>query len=137
MNQSAQNWKHRSTRDTLRLMYWTVSWVASTALAAFGPEFIWSSHQTLTLAAIALCSATGLGMILAYKRYLAGMDELQRKVQLEAMAIALGTGVIFGISYSLMDSTQVITSDAEIAHIVILMSLIYIISIAVGTWKYR
>ena len=76
-------------------------------------------------------------MILANKRHINSLDELQRKIQLEAMGISLGTAVVFGLSYSLLDTTNVITYNADISHLVILIGITYLASILIGNMRYR
>ena len=79
----------------------------------------------------------GVGMILANIRYLRNLDELMRRIQLEAMGLSFGIGIVLGLSYSLLDITNVITSDAEISYLVILISLVYIVSLMVNKRRYR
>lgn len=55
----------RSNRVVLRLVLWTTAYVVSTALAAFGPEFLWPGHRPLTIGAVALNLGVGVVMILA------------------------------------------------------------------------
>lgn len=76
-------------------------------------------------------------MILANKRYLNGLDEMQRKISLEAMAIALGVGVVGGLSYSMLDTANVVSYHAEISHLVILIGISYFIGIVVGNIRYK
>ena len=79
----------------------------------------------------------GVGMIMANKRYLDGLDELQRKIQLEAMALCLGVGLVAGLGYSSLDVTNVIPVHAEISHLVMLMALTYLAGIFLGRRKYQ
>jgi hypothetical protein len=62
---------------------------------------------------------------------------MQRKVNTDAMAIALGVGVVGGLSYSMLDVANVISFDAEIGHLLILVSVTYFIGIVVGNIKYK
>ncbi|MCF4100080.1 hypothetical protein L1I30_00230 [Gillisia sp. M10.2A] len=124
-------------KKTLNLAAWTLAWVLTMALASFGPKFLWDSNSTLSILAIILNLAIGIGMILANKRHLNSLDELQRKIQLEAMAISLGAAVVFGLSYSLLDTTNVITYDAEISHLVILIGITYLGGILIGNSRYQ
>ena len=55
----------------------------------------------------------------------------------EAMGITLGVGLVVGLAYSNMDINDVISGDAEIAFLVILMSLTYLAGVFIGTRKYR
>lgn len=76
-------------------------------------------------------------MILANKKYLNDLDELQRKIQLEAMAVALGIAVVAGLSYSMLDVWNLISYDAEISHLVIIIGLTYLTSSIVGNLRYK
>ena len=92
---------------------------------AFGPKFLWNKALVFTLLAVGLDLAVGVGMILANKKYLAELDELQRKVQLNSMGITLGVGLIAGVPLSVMDAYHVIPFHADIAYLLILMSLTF------------
>lgn len=127
----------RTKKNTIGLAIWTISWTFSMALATFGPEFIWESNTALTIAAILLNLVLGFAMILANIRHLKGLDELHQKIQLEAMAFALGVGIVCGLSYTLLDTTNVISSDAEISHLVILIGLTYFFGTVIGVRRYR
>lgn len=121
----------------MRLGFWTFGWVVTMAIVNFGPKFVWQSNETLTIFAILVNFAIGVGMILANRRHLQGLDEMHQKIQLEAMALSLGVGLIAGLSYSNLDVTNIIGSDAEISHLVILMALTYLAGVIAGTRKYR
>jgi hypothetical protein len=131
------NWEAATAKNTVRLAVWTTGWVVSLALATFGPMFIWESGTLPSVLAIAVNLAIGVGMILANKHHLQGLDELQRNMQLEAMAVSLGVGLITGLAFSTMDIVNLIHFDAEISHMVILMSITYAISLTVSRRKYR
>ena len=132
-----QDWTTRTKKNTTNLAVWTAAWTLSMALATFGPKFIWAENLALTVIGIVINIIFGVGMILANKRYLDGLDELQRKLQLDAMALALGVGVVGGLAYSLLDTTNVIGQDAEIGFLVILISLTYLITLVIGVKRYK
>jgi len=133
----ANGYQSRVRTNVIRLFLWNGAWVAATALMAFGPKFLWNKTLVFTLLAVGLDVAVGVGMILANKTYLAELDELQRKVQLNAMGITLGVGLIAGVPFSVMDSYHVIPFHADIAHLLIFMSLTFVVSNLYGTWRYR
>jgi len=76
-------------------------------------------------------------MIYANRTHLLSLDELQQRLQLNAMATTLGLGLIVGIAYSLLDQSDVISGDAEISVLIIFMGITYIASIAYSTLRYR
>jgi hypothetical protein len=107
------------------------------ALATFGPKLLWQGNSLLTTIGILLNLAVGIGVIIANKRHLSSLDELQRKIQLEAMGLTLGVAVVFGLSYSLLDTTNLVSYDAEISHLVILIGLTYLAGTIIGSRRYR
>lgn len=132
-----KDWNTRVKKNTKNLGLWTMAWVLSMAIATFGPKFIWESETVLTVTGIMLNALLGVGMILANIRHLNSLDDLQKKIQLEGMAIALGVGIVGGLSYSLLDTTNVIAQDAEISYLVILISLTYLVSVFIGQKRYK
>ncbi len=131
------SYQSRSRTNVKRLFAWNGAWGAATALMAFGPKFLWNNALVFTLLAVSLDVAVGIGMILANKKYLAELDELQRKVQLNSMAITLGVGLIAGVPFSVMDSYHVLPFHANIASLLILMSLTFVAANLYGRWRYR
>jgi len=137
MKTKMSNLKTQTRKNTLQLAYWTASWLVTTAIATFGPIFLWSDYKLLTFFAIIINLGAGVGVILANIRHLRGLDELQQKIHLNAMGIALGVGVIGGLSYSLLDTTNLIAGDAEISVLVMGISMAYLIAIVAGNRYYR
>ena len=137
MNAKTNEWETTTKKNTRRLALWTGSWVLTMALAAFGPKFIWDYNATFSVLAILLNTLMGIGMILMNRKYINELDELHKKVNMDAMAISLGVGVVGGLSYSMLDVVKVLSFDAEIAFVVMLMSITYIIAIVVGNLRYK
>lgn len=133
----APGWQANVKQQTIRLAYWTLAWLVSMAVATFGPLMLWSSSTPITLAAIGINVLIGFGMIRANRNHLQSLDELQRKISLEAMALTLGVGLVIGLAYSNLDVADIIGFDAEISHLVILMALTYLSAIGLANRKYR
>ncbi|SES80337.1 hypothetical protein [Thalassotalea agarivorans] len=129
--ESNSQWKANQVNRIKSLAIWTFAWVFSLAIATFGPIFIWQ-HVALTLLAVMVNVGFGVAMILANKRHLESLDEMQRKINMDAMAITLGAGLVLGLAYSVLDTTNVIASDAEISVLVMIMSLTYLTSMLIG-----
>lgn len=130
-------WHANVRRQTVRLAYWTLAWLVTMAVATFGPQLVWTESSALTPVAIVVNLLIGFGMIWANKEHLKSLDELQQRIQLEAMGIALGVGLVVGMAYSNLDISNVISSDAEISFLVIVVALTYLASVFLGTRKYR
>ena len=123
-------------QQILNLAGWTWSWVATLALATFGPQFIWDDHQLLTILFVGLNFANGIAMVIANRHFFNSLDELQRKIQLEALGITLGLTVIIGITYSLLDTTNLIGVDAEIGFLVGIIGIVYMVSTLIIRKRY-
>lgn len=137
MKKPEQNFCSNTRKTNLNLAIWTGAWVLTLALVSFGPKFIWNENSTLTILGIIINLAIGIGVILANRKHLNALDELQRKVQLEAMGFTLGVAVIFGLSYSMLDVTNLISYDAEISHLVLLIGITYLAGTIIGNLRYR
>ena len=128
--------KEERKKITIRLAIWTWTWVATLAVATFGPKFIWENSTLWTTLAICINLINGVLMILANRSLFNHYDELERKIHLESMGLTLGATVIVGLSYSLLDITNLITSDAEISYLIMFMSVTYFITLLINRKRY-
>ena len=124
-------------KNTLRNLYWTAAWLASFAVAAFGPRLIWDFATLPTILGVLINLGVGFGMIVVNKRNVRGWDELGQKIFLDAAAFTLGVGLVCGISYGLLEDIRLISSEPEISHLVILMALTFMAGMIAGHRKYR
>lgn len=124
-------------RNTLRCGIWTMWWLVSLALAVFGPTFLWGDRGGITVVVIVANVIFGVMAIRAHKIWLGGLDELQRRIQLEALALAYGVGIVLGMAYSCLDISNLIQGDAEIGIQVMIMGLSYMGGLGYGNWRYR
>lgn len=121
---------------SVRLALWTLAWVASLAVAKFGPGELWDS-QSASWGAIALNVAVGIGWIAYYARFLVALDELQRQIQLNALAVTLGVGLVASFAYSTVDSADLTGRDLDLAAFAVLLSAVYLVAILAGHLRYR
>ena len=120
-----------------RLALWTLAWVATLALARFGPRLLWGSQPVASWAAVATNLAVGIGWIVAHARYLREIDELQRKIMQDALAVTLGVGWVGGFAYVVADAADLIAQDVGNGVLPALLAVVYMIAIVVGNIKYR
>lgn len=100
----------KEKKPIIQLLIWTWSWVATLALASFGPMFIWDEHLVFTSFAIILNLINGIFMIWVNRKLFNHYDELERKIQLESMGMTLGLSVIVGLTLSLLKKTNLLSS---------------------------
>jgi hypothetical protein len=137
METKSNEWEATQRKNLKHLAYWTGSWGLTMALPAFGPKFLWDYNSSISILAILINTIIGVGMIQMHRKYANGLDEMHRKIFMEAKALALGVGVVGGLSYSMLDSANVISFHAEIGHLVMLIGITYSIAFIVGSIRYK
>jgi len=75
-------------------------------------------------------------MILANRKLFNHYDELERKIHLESLALSLGLAVVVGLTYSLLDQTNLIPFDAEIGILIGFVGLTYMITLLINRKRY-
>lgn len=128
--------KEERKKRMIRLGIWTWTWVFTLAIATFGPKFIWDENSTLTILAIILNLVNGVLMILANRKLFNHYDELERKIHLESMGLTLGLTVVVGLTYSLLDQTNIIQSDAEISFLVGFIGITNLVTLLINRKRY-
>jgi len=104
---------------------------------SFGPQFLWDKTSAFTLLAVGLNVCVGVGLIIAHRKYLASLDELQRKVYLDALGITVGVVLIVAVPYAVLDRFNIVHLKAEVSDLLILMTVTFLASLLTGTWRYR
>jgi len=79
----------------------------------------------------------GIGWIVAFTRLLRVMDELQRKILQDALAVTLGVGWVGGFAYFVAEAAGLVADDVNVAVFPALLGVVYSIAFAVGKFRYR
>jgi hypothetical protein len=124
-------------RASAGLILWTLAWAATLALAKFGPRSLWDpAQQVASWAAVAVNLAAGICWIVAFIRFLSALDELQRKIMQDALAVTLGVGWVAGFAYVVADSADLVAA-ADVALLTALMGAVFVTAFAIGKIRYR
>ncbi|WP_144122942.1 hypothetical protein [Catellatospora sichuanensis] len=125
-------------KASVGLVLWTLAWAASLALAKFGPRLLWDPpQQVASWVAVAVNLAVGIGWIVAFTRFLHALDELQRKIMQDALAVTLGVGWVVGFAYVVADAVGLVARDVNVAVLPALMGVVFMVAFAVGKLRYR
>ncbi len=127
----------RALTNVIPIAVWTLVWAATLALARFGPDALWGGEPVAGWSAVGVNVAAGVGWIVAHARWLQRVDDLQRKLLMEAMAVALGVGIVGGFAYSVAEQAGLVSLDADSGFLAALMALVYALASVVGTVRYR
>jgi len=117
-------------RANLWLALWLVSFAASTFLIK--GDVVSSGLAGWIVAAAPL--VVGLGAMLAYGRYMHQADELQRRIQLQALALGFGVAFFFGFGYRLLE--KVGAPAADISDVSMVMAFFYFVGLWIGRRRY-
>ena len=123
-------------KHTKILMAWTFAWVASLAFLSGGVNYLWDS-LLITKIGLLINLAIGVGMIIANKNLFKHYDELQKKIQFEAMALTLGLAVVVGVVYEISFDFGVIDSEPEFEYLVFFICFTYIASNIISAIRYK
>jgi len=139
MQSQPQTAKHPEwTAAILRLIGGTLAWLATLALARFGPEVLWDPQLSgLSWAAIALNIVAGVVWIVTFALFLRVVDELERKILLDAFTITLGAGFVGAMAYAAAGNAGIVPENLNIALFAVFLSVVYLLGYVAGKIRYR
>lgn len=117
------------------LAAWTLAWLATLAVARFGPDLLWGAQPTWSWVAVGANLLVGIGVIVAFTRYLRRADELDRKIMLDALAVTLGVAWVSGFAYVVAHAAGLITID--IGALLAAPGVVFVIAVVAGKIRYR
>lgn len=125
----------RDRRNQFWVTAWTLAWVLSWLAVSFAIRHDWLTTGTAVLAASLTSLVFGGGLVLAYRRFLREADELRRKIELEALAVAFGVGIVGGVFYWLLGRAGAV-AEVDALWIVTGMIVTYSLAVVVGLRRY-
>ena len=127
-----------SNRKSAALVIWGLAWVATLALARFGPEYCSGIRSRWRAGPRSPSTSwSGIGWIVAFTRFLRAVDDLQRKILLDALAVTLGVGWVVGFGYVVADAAGLVTGDIDLAVFPLLLGAVFLTAFVVGRIRYR
>jgi len=123
-------------RATGGLAVWTLAWTASLALARFAPELWGDSRPAATWAAVVLNVLVGFVWIISLTRWLQALDELQRKIMQDALAVTLGAAWVIGFGYVVAEAAGLV-DEVSVAALPVFMAVVFLVAVAAGKIRYR
>ncbi len=124
----------RDRRNRRLVTIWSMAWGLAFTVVAFGIKRLeWSSEATL--AGVIGTSILGIGTVVAYRRFLLETDELRRKIEVEALALAFGVGVFGGLSCWLLAVSGALAIK-DFAFVFVAMIFTHVLGILLGCRRY-
>lgn len=131
-NERLHDVDHKSQRQ---FILWTAAWVVPFVGVSLAMRNDWITNDALAVVAIVGVTILGLGTLLAFRQFLNNTDELMRKIQLDALALAVGAGVVSSFSLSLLERAKIV-ADAEPTTVVLVMSVAYVVGVVAGLRRF-
>ncbi len=122
-------------RNKRRMRAWLLSWMGSWLAIIMALRFDWLPQGLLATTLTILSAVLGLFALAAYRRFLLEADELHRKIQLEALAAAVGIGVLGGLTAWLLVLTGALESFDGL-WIIVAMLFSHGIGVFIGQRRY-
>lgn len=126
----------------MRQSHWTVVWGIIWAVSYFGArallETLEGTQEWLRLTIAAAPFVPFLAFMLAFIANLRAADELHRKVQLEALAIAFPLAVAFFMALGLVDLVVALPEeDFSYRHVWYALPFFYFVGLAFAWRRYK
>ena len=118
------------------LLGWTLAWVVSLAFLTGAENTLWND-LIYTKIGLLINLVIGIVMIVAHKNLFKTYDELQKKIQFEAMAITLGLAVVVGLTYEVSFDFGVIDSEPEFEYLMLFICFSYVASTIISAIRYK
>jgi len=114
----------------------TFIWIAMMVFIDKGILYGWFSSNMQINFLIAFDTILGIVVIFMFITLLKSLDELQRKIQFDALAFSMGATFVASITYSLLTTAQIV-KDSETSDLILIMTICYMVSVIYGQVKYR
>ena len=125
----------RDIRNANLVNRWIFAWAVTLAVFSFLSKYEWYSSLPIIIGFV-INTGIGIGLIFAYKRFLKDLDEMERQIQLESLALSVGVTLAGFSSYSILDKANILPS-LHPSYLIVLMSLTYMAGLIIGRIRYR
>ncbi len=132
-------WKNcgtpRDRRNQRIILAWMLAWTVSWLLVSVGINHDVIPPGGPAIAGAVFSAALGIGMVVVYRRFLREADELRRKIELDAFALAAGVGVVGAVTYWLLERAGAI-GEADMLNVAVVMVCMHAIGVVLGERRY-
>ncbi len=137
-NTETSSWCETTPKDRAngqRVMRWSLAWAAMMLSASAASSFNWFDGRIAGLVGAVLSAILGVFTVRAYRYFLKETDELRQKIELEALGIALGVGVVGGTAY-MQVANSLDKGEPRLSIVIAGMLVTYSITVGIGRRRY-
>jgi drug/metabolite transporter (DMT)-like permease len=124
----------RDARNQMRVMLWSFIWALSFVAVTLIVKRAWWPFGA-TLAGALGTSLLGVATLFAYRRFLHETDELRRKIEVEALSLAFGVGLVGGMTYWLLAVMNAVPAK-DFCYVFLLMIVAHPVGVLIGRRRY-
>ncbi len=125
----------RDRRNIRKVNRWILAWMSCWVAVTFLISRELVPPGVATYAAVLATAALGVATLLSYVKFLHEAEELQRKIQLEALGFGFGVGFVAAVLLDLL--TEIGAWGGEPADVIMFMVPAYSLGLIFGSWRYR
>jgi hypothetical protein len=127
----------RNCRNQRLVVLWSLVWMSSWVGVTWALTSGWLASGAPGIVAAIVSSSLGIGTALAYWRFVKEADEVLRRIELEALALAFGVGVVGGLAYWLLErSGAVPVAKSDLLYVLAGTCLTYSAGVLLGKRRY-
>lgn len=126
----------RDIKNANRVNLLALLWMVTLLLSSIGSEYAW--YNTMLVISIVFIVHTSIGvvMVFSFRKFLSELDDLERKIQLDALALSVGVTIISFSSFSILSKAGII-AELDQSSLIALIAVTYMIGNIAGRIKYR
>ena len=110
---------------------WALAWALTLAGISYAADQSWYDSIAVIVAGFAIHLAIGIKLVFVFRKFIKEADELERKIQLDALAFSVGVVIVSFSSYSILEKSFQVPELTPSIMLVIL-SVAYMVGIIVG-----
>ena len=126
----------RDIKNANRVNLLALLWAGTLAITSMSREYTWHSNMLFISIIFTVHTFIGLLMVFSFRKFLKELDDLERKIQLDALALSVGITIISFSSTSILSMAGII-EKLDQSSLIMLMAASYMVGIVVGRIKYR
>ena len=124
----------RDGRNQGRVVLWSFVWALSFVVITLAAKRAWWPFGARLAGGIGT-SLFGVATMLAYRRFLQETDELRRKIEIEALSLAFGVGLVGGMTYWLLTVMGAVPAK-DFLYVFLVMILAHPVGVLIGRRRY-
>ena len=125
----------RDLKNANKVNLLAFAWAGTLAISTICAEYTWYDAVLPITIAFVVHMGIGLAMVFSYRKFLIELDEMERKIQQDALVLSVGVTIIGFSSYSILEGAGVV-SELSPSSLIVLMALAYMTGIIIGRIRY-